>query len=114
MRRSQRQAIVSLIVLLCGWSSTAQADDILTGRPRPEDFLRMLGVQVADVPPEKLPGLLRIAAVVEPRDHFAPYPGIDKRIALTAWRRLDKFDEFDEQRIVRFIDAHIGIDHHPR
>ncbi len=45
---------------------------------------------------------------------LAPYPGIDKRIALTAWRRLDKFNEFDEQRIVRFIDAHIGIDHHPR
>ena len=45
---------------------------------------------------------------------LAPYPGMDNRIALTAWRRLDTFDEFDEQRIVRFIDAHIGIDHHPR
>jgi len=45
---------------------------------------------------------------------LAPYPGIDKRIALTAWRRLDKFNEFDEQRIIHFIDAHIGIDHHPR
>jgi hypothetical protein len=45
---------------------------------------------------------------------LAPYPGMDKRIALTAWRRLDTFDEFDEQRIIRFIDAHIGIDHHPR
>jgi len=45
---------------------------------------------------------------------LAPYPGMNSRIALTAWRRLDKFDKFDEQRIIRFIDAHIGIDHHPR
>jgi hypothetical protein len=45
---------------------------------------------------------------------LAPYSGMDKRIALTAWRRLDTFDEFDEQRIIRFINAHIGIDHHPR
>jgi len=46
------------------------------------------------------------------RTVLAPYPGMDRRIALTAWRRLDKFDEFDEPRIVRFINAHIGIDHH--
>ena len=36
------------------------------------------------------------------------------RIALTAWTRLDTFDEFDENRIVRFIDAYRGIDHHKR
>ena len=57
---------------------------------------------------------LKAVALRYERLILAPYPGIDKRIALTAWRRLDKFDEFDEQRIVRFIDAHIGIDHHPR
>ena len=45
---------------------------------------------------------------------LAPYPGMDARIALTAWSRLDKFDDFDEKRIVRFIDAYRGIDHHPR
>lgn len=45
---------------------------------------------------------------------LAPYPGMDRRIALTAWQHLDQFDQFDEQRIVRFIDAHIGIDHHAR
>jgi hypothetical protein len=36
------------------------------------------------------------------------------RIALTAWTRLDGFEEFDEKRIVRFIDAYRGIDHHKR
>jgi hypothetical protein len=45
---------------------------------------------------------------------LAPYPGMDRRIALTAWARIDKFDEFDEQRVVRFIKAYRGIDHHAR
>jgi hypothetical protein len=43
---------------------------------------------------------------------LAPYPGMEERIALTAWTRIDKFDEFDEQRIVRFLRAYEGIDHH--
>ncbi len=44
---------------------------------------------------------------------LAPYPGMDRRIALTAWGRIDKFDEFDEQRILRFFKAYRGVDHHP-
>lgn len=44
---------------------------------------------------------------------LAPYPGMDAKIALTAWQRIDTFDTYDEQRIVRFIEAYIGIDHHP-
>jgi hypothetical protein len=43
---------------------------------------------------------------------LAPYPGMDARIALTAWTRIDKFNEFDEARIIRFIEAYRGIDHH--
>ena len=43
---------------------------------------------------------------------LAPYPGMDSRIALTAWTRIDKFDDFDAQRIERFIKAYRGIDHH--
>jgi hypothetical protein len=45
---------------------------------------------------------------------LAPYPGLDQCIALTAWTRIDKLDQFDERRVVRFIDAYRGIDHHPR
>jgi hypothetical protein len=45
---------------------------------------------------------------------LAPYPGIDTRIALTAWNRIDRFDQFDEERIVRFIRAFRGADHHAR
>jgi hypothetical protein len=39
---------------------------------------------------------------------------MDHKIALTAWRRIDTFNEFDEGRIVRFIEAYVGIDHHAR
>jgi len=35
---------------------------------------------------------------------LAPYPKLDFKIALTAWGRIDKFDEFDEERIIRFIE----------
>ncbi len=44
----------------------------------------------------------------------APYPGIGAPIALTAWTRIDKFSEFDEARIRRFVEAYVGIDHHPK
>jgi len=43
----------------------------------------------------------------------APYAGMDTRIALTAWTRIDKLDHFDEARIKQFIEAYIGVDHHP-
>jgi hypothetical protein len=43
---------------------------------------------------------------------LAPYPGMDTQIALTAWNRIDRFEGFDEQRLVRFVDAYLGIDHH--
>jgi hypothetical protein len=39
-------------------------------------------------------------------------PYMDSRIALTAWGRIDKFDQFDESRVVGFIDAYAGVDHH--
>ena len=59
----------------------------------------------------------RLKAIVDRYpDHvvLAPYPGLDRCIALTAWTRIDKLDELDERRIVRFIEAYRGIDHHPR
>jgi hypothetical protein len=48
-------------------------------------------------------------------DHLivAPYPDMEPTIALTAWGRIDTFNEYDDARIERFIEAYIGIDHHP-
>ncbi len=37
---------------------------------------------------------------------------MEATIALTAWQRIDKFDEFDAERIRQFIDAYEGIDNH--
>lgn len=42
----------------------------------------------------------------------APYPKMKPLIALTAWGRIDRLDAFDEKRIVRFIEAYRGTDHH--
>jgi parvulin-like peptidyl-prolyl isomerase/Tfp pilus assembly protein PilF len=33
----------------------------------------------------------------------APYPRLDQNFSLTAWGRIDKFDEFDAGRIVQFM-----------
>ena len=45
---------------------------------------------------------------------IAPYPQMDSRLALTAWTRLEKLDDFDELRVDRFIEAYVGIDHHKK
>ncbi len=44
---------------------------------------------------------------------IAPYPTMKFKIALTAWGRIDTLDHYDEARILRFIKAYIGVDHHP-
>jgi hypothetical protein len=41
-----------------------------------------------------------------------PYTNMDSRIAVTAWTRLLKLDEVDRDKIVEFIKAYRGIDHH--
>jgi len=43
---------------------------------------------------------------------LAPYPKLDARIALTAWTRIDKFNDIDKDRVAKFIGAFKGIDHH--
>jgi hypothetical protein len=58
----------------------------------------------------------KLTAIVSSYDRqviLAPYPGMKTRIALTAWTRLEAFDEVDEARIRRFVRAYRGIDHHP-
>jgi hypothetical protein len=59
----------------------------------------------------------KLGAIVRKYDKhvvLAPYPTMKSRIALTAWTRLDRFEEFDERRIARFIEAYRAIDHHAR
>lgn len=59
----------------------------------------------------------RLKAIVQRYDRnviLAPYPGMKTRFALTAWTRIEQFDDLDEKRVARFIDAYRGIDHHKR
>lgn len=60
--------------------------------------------------------LKNLTQIAQPYQYIllAPYPGLSHKIALTAWTRIDKLNEFDEARIKRFIEAYIGIDHHVR
>lgn len=44
---------------------------------------------------------------------LSPYSNLGTRIALTAWTYLDKFDEFDEGRIVLFIETHMNSPESP-
>lgn len=37
-----------------------------------------------------------------------PRPNLDTRIAITAWTYLDKFNQFDQNRIEKFIDVHLN------
>ena len=62
--------------------------------------------------PDLAAQLTEIVKRYETQVILAPYPGMRTRIALTAWTRLDAFDDLDEARIVRFIRAYRGIDHH--
>ena len=39
---------------------------------------------------------------------ISPYPGMESRIALTAWTFIDHLDELDDGRVVAFIEAHIN------
>jgi hypothetical protein len=64
--------------------------------------------------PDLVTELTAIVSGYERQVILAPYPGMKTRIALTAWTRLDAFDDFDERRVRRFINAYRGIDHHPR
>jgi len=62
--------------------------------------------------PDLAAKLTEIVRRYETQVILAPYPDMRTRIALTAWTRLDGFDDFDEARIVRFIRAYRGIAHH--
>ena len=64
--------------------------------------------------PDLVDKLATIVKGYERQVLLAPYPGLKTRIALTAWTRLDAFDEYDEGRILRFIRVYRGIDHHKR
>lgn len=79
-----------------------------------EDGGVMVQYNCPDACPDLVAKLTAIVSGYERQVILAPYPGMKTRIALTAWTRLDAFDELDLRRVRRFITAYRGIDHHPR
>jgi hypothetical protein len=69
-------------------------------------------VQYSCVCPELVAKLEAIVRKYDRNAILAPYPTMKNKLALTAWTRLDTLEEFDAARIVRFIEAYRGIDHH--
>jgi hypothetical protein len=66
--------------------------------------------------PEECPDL--VEQLTEVVSHYpegvilAPYPDMEAHIALTAWGRIETLEGLDENRILRFIRAYRGVDHH--
>tara|TARA_B100000029_G_C17378661_1_gene888842 strand:+ start:361 stop:996 length:636 start_codon:yes stop_codon:yes gene_type:complete len=58
--------------------------------------------------PEVTDKLREITKQYEEGVILAPYNTMDAKIALTSWLWIDKFDEFDSQRIEDFIQVHLG------
>lgn len=77
-----------------------------------EDGGVMVQYHCATPCPDLVARLTEIVRRYDTQVILAPYPGMRTRIALTAWTRLDAFDDLDEARIVRFIRTYRGIDHH--
>ncbi|MBK15625.1 MAG: hypothetical protein CL770_02915, partial [Chloroflexi bacterium] len=44
---------------------------------------------------------------------IAPYSEMDRKIALVAWNYLDKFDVFEEARILKFLQEHVNSSNAP-
>lgn len=61
-----------------------------------------------DSPPEVIDSLKSITEKYKDKVILSPRSANDSLIALAAWGRLDKFNYFDEARIVKFIKAYEG------
>lgn len=60
-----------------------------------------------DLATDDIDELKRIVSKYDSDIILAPYPNLDKNIALTAWGRIDKFERPDEERIDRFYRAFV-------
>jgi hypothetical protein len=57
------------------------------------------------LPGRDVTALTRIAKRYGADVILAPYPDLERGVALTAWGRLDRLDRYDEDRIVAFVEA---------
>ena len=71
----------------------------------------------AGTPAENQAEVERLEAAYDARRYrrvvIAPREELPTRYAMTAWQRLETFDEIDPARVDAFMEAYEGIDHHP-
>lgn len=61
---------------------------------------------------ETIKKLENIISLYQSRIVVTPYPEMGNKITLTAWGRIDRLAQWDENRVTAFIDRYMGIDHH--
>jgi hypothetical protein len=69
-------------------------------------------IQYKDIPTDVLDQLRGIVGRYTDKVVLAPNDTLSNAIVLTAWTRMVRLGAFDEQKIVEFIEAYRGIDHH--
>ncbi len=69
-------------------------------RDCPELVAQLEGFYNRYVPEHPLPLFRNSSKII-----VAPYYDMPSRIALTAWGRIDQFNDYDEERIVKFVEA---------
>lgn len=79
-----------------GSEEIASSSSTKVGTPRNDEECEVRKNQLAKIYEKK--GKKKLIVV--------PKSNLDTNFALTAWSYLDKFDNFDEDRINKFIDAH--------
>ena len=67
-----------------------------------------ISYKTPDVSPELVAKLKEVAGRYKTKVILTPRAANDSLIAVAAWGRLDKFDYFDETRLVKFIRAFIN------
>ncbi len=103
-----------------GWHYAIPAEWGLHDTPIPDEVqLRNLaaGGVLIQYPPTLAPEILETLRnfVIDLRKDpkycrliLAPYAALDHALVLSAWNRLDELENFDKERIMRFIEAFIG------
>jgi hypothetical protein len=102
---------------LAAWGTYEPDDEVHDQRliHNMEDGGVIVWYRPADTPDETEARLAELEGVARGyrRIVIAPRPDMPTPYALTAWQRMQRFDEIDEEGMRAFISAYEGLDHHP-
>lgn len=100
---------------IAGWGSytSAQPDELLVHNMEDGGVILWYELGTAEENDANV-DLLNDVARNYSRIVIAPRADLGSQYVLTAWTRLQRFDEIDREGMLRFIEAYEGLDHHPR